>query len=52
LPPNEFLLRWHPLKVIFHAPVETEGMTIRDTDVLKERLFTTIDKELKYQLKA
>jgi 1-acyl-sn-glycerol-3-phosphate acyltransferase len=52
LPPNEFLLRWHPLKVIFHAPVETEGMTIRDTDVLKERLFTIIDKELKYQLKA
>ena len=22
LPPDEFLLRWHPLKVIFHEPIE------------------------------
>ena len=51
LPPNEFLLRWHPLKVIFHEPIETTGLTIKDTDALKEKLFTIIDTELKHQLK-
>ena len=50
LPPDQFLLRWHKLKVIFHEPLETTGMTLDDVDMLKQRLFTTIDQELKLHL--
>jgi len=51
LPPNEFLLRWHPLKVIFLEPISTTGMTVKDTELLKQKLFTLIDNELKQHLK-
>lgn len=51
LPPEEFLLRWHPLKVIFHEPIETTGMTLDDADALKQKLFTIIEQELKRHLK-
>ncbi|SHH91837.1 1-acyl-sn-glycerol-3-phosphate acyltransferase [Chryseolinea serpens] len=51
LPPDEFLLRWHPLRVIFHTPVETAGLTAKDIDTLKQRVFTIIDQELKQHLK-
>jgi 1-acyl-sn-glycerol-3-phosphate acyltransferase len=50
LPPDQFLLRWHKLKVIFHEPLETTGMTLADIDLLKHRLFTIIDQELKQHL--
>lgn len=50
LPPDEFLLRWHPLKVIFHEPLETTGMTLKDVDNLKQKLFTIINDELKQHL--
>jgi len=51
LPPDEFLLRWHPLKVIFHQPVETAGLTAKDIDTLKQQVFTIIEQELKQHLK-
>lgn len=51
LPPDEFLLRWHPLRVIFHTPVETAGLTAKDIDTLKQQVFTIIDQELKQHLK-
>lgn len=51
LPPDEFLLRWHPLKVIFHEPISTTGMTVKDVELLKQKLFTLIDDELKRHLK-
>jgi 1-acyl-sn-glycerol-3-phosphate acyltransferase len=50
LPPDEFLLRWHPLKVIFHEPVETVGLTLKDLDTLKEHVHQIIDTELKRTL--
>lgn len=50
LPPDEFLLRWHPLKVVFHEPIDTTGLTLRDTEMLKQKLFAIIDEELKRQL--
>src|SRR5688572_10300322 len=50
LPPDEFLLRWHPLKVIFHEPIETVGLTLKDLDTLKENVYQTIDTELKRTL--
>lgn len=46
LPDNEFLLRWRKMKLIFHEPVSTEGMTIKDLDFLKEKIFRIIEKEL------
>lgn len=51
LPPDQFLLRWHPLKVIVHEPVEIHDLTMNDIDGLKQRLFTIIDEELNTQLK-
>lgn len=47
LPPDEFLLRQGNIKVIFHEPIETRGMTLDDTDQLKLRVFEIIDQELK-----
>lgn len=50
LPPDQFLLRWHRLKVVFHEPLETTGMTLADVEPLKQRLFKIIDQELKHHL--
>ena len=47
LPADQFQLRWHPLKVIFHEPIETIGLTLDDVDALKDKVFRTIDEELK-----
>jgi 1-acyl-sn-glycerol-3-phosphate acyltransferase len=46
LPPNEFLLNWHRLKIIFHEPVSTEGLAIADVDTLKQQVFQIIQDEL------
>ncbi len=51
LPPNEFLLRWHRLEIIFHEPVSTSGLTLKDLDTLKQQVFGTIEKELNKHLK-
>lgn len=50
LPPEEFLVRWTPVKLIFHEPIETKGMTAEDVNALKEKVFFIIDQELKKQL--
>jgi 1-acyl-sn-glycerol-3-phosphate acyltransferase len=50
LPPDEFLLRWHPLKVIFHEPIDTSQLTLKDLDSLKEKVYHVIDDELKKNL--
>lgn len=50
LPPDEFLLRWHRIKVIFHEPVATTGLTLDDLDQLKKSVFQIIDEELRKHL--
>lgn len=50
LPDNEFLLRWHPIKVIFHEPIAAHGLTLQDIDKLKKKVYSIIDTELKKQL--
>jgi 1-acyl-sn-glycerol-3-phosphate acyltransferase len=50
LPPEKFLVRWKPIKLIFHEPIETRGMTTADVNALKEKVFSIIDQELKKQL--
>ncbi|MDH4058711.1 MAG: 1-acyl-sn-glycerol-3-phosphate acyltransferase [Cyclobacteriaceae bacterium] len=50
LPPEEFLLGWRPLKIIFHEPISTTGLSLTDLPALKEKVYTTINEELKKQL--
>ncbi len=47
LPPEEFLIRWKPVKLIFHEPIETTGLTTQDVNMLKEKVYATIEQELK-----
>ncbi len=44
-------LRGGKIKVIFHPPIETKGMTLDDIDSLKETVYAIIDQELKNNLK-
>lgn len=47
LPDEEpLLLRWGIMKVIFHEPIETKGMTVGEVDALKEQAFSCIHTEL------
>ena len=39
-------VRWHPLKIVIHEPVETKGMTLQDLPALKERVFNIIQTEI------
>lgn len=50
LPPYEFLVWRGRIKVIFHEPIETTGLTINDVDMLREKVFTIINEELKNHL--
>jgi len=52
LPANEFLLHRHRMKIIFHEPIDTRGLTLDDVASLREKVFRIIDNELKTQLKA
>lgn len=40
---------WHPAKIIFHEPIPTTGLTLEDTETLKEQVFGIIQKELNKQ---
>lgn len=40
---------YHHLKVIFHEPIETIGMTLHDLPMLRQRVFEIVDNELKVQ---
>lgn len=47
LPDEEpLLLRWGLMKVIFHEPIETKGMTLKDVDTLKDQAYSIIHTEL------
>ncbi|HEY3402552.1 MAG TPA: lysophospholipid acyltransferase family protein [Ohtaekwangia sp.] len=50
LPPDQFLLRWHPITVIFHEPIDTTGLTLDDVDALKGKTFGIIESELQKHL--
>lgn len=39
-------VRWHPLKIVVHEPIETKGMTQQNLPELKERVFNIIQTEL------
>lgn len=50
LPDSSFLPKWHKMKVIFHEPLKTEGLTIKELPALKQKTFEIINSELKRQL--
>jgi len=50
LPDSSWLPKLRTVKVIFHEPIETEGLTLDDMSSLKERTHRVIDDELKNQL--
>ncbi len=47
LPGEEFLLHQGNVRVIFHEPIETRGMTLANVDQLKEQVFNIIETELR-----
>ena len=49
LPVEPMLLKWIPVKIVFHEPIEVAGMTLDDLDTLKERVYNIIDAELRVQ---
>jgi 1-acyl-sn-glycerol-3-phosphate acyltransferase len=50
LPPDQFLLNWKPMKVIFHEPIDPASYSLQELDLLKERVRTIIDTELQQHL--
>lgn len=53
LPDTKYLLlRWKPLKLIFHEPVDPASYSLKETDVLKDKIYSIIDTELKKHFPA
>ncbi|MEM6522240.1 MAG: lysophospholipid acyltransferase family protein [Bacteroidota bacterium] len=50
LPDESLLPRLHKLKVVFHKPINTEGLTLKDTSKLKQQTFDVINAELERHL--
>ncbi len=47
LPDDSLLPKLRSLKVVFHEPIHTLGMTLDDIEHLKQRTYDIIDAELK-----
>ncbi|TPE44634.1 lysophospholipid acyltransferase family protein [Pontibacter mangrovi] len=45
-------VRWHPLKIVMHEPIETKGLTLEDLPQLKEQVFNIIQTEITQHTKA
>lgn len=43
---GKFIVNWHPLRVIIHEPIPTAGLTRKDIDFLKSKVFHIIQTEL------
>src|SRR5688500_19679616 len=43
---GKFIVRWHPLKIVFHEPIDTSNMTMDDLPRLKEQVYNIIKTEL------
>lgn len=50
MPPDRFLLHWGTVKLIFHEPVQTRGMTMEEIPALKKKLYDIIQTELNRHL--
>lgn len=50
LPGHNLILRWRPVRLIFHEPIETKGTTFDDMDRLKKQVREVITAEMNKQL--
>jgi 1-acyl-sn-glycerol-3-phosphate acyltransferase len=50
LPPDQFLLTWKPLKVIFHEPIDPATYSLEQLDDLRDRVRNCINTELQQHL--
>ncbi|ARK13567.2 lysophospholipid acyltransferase family protein [Fibrivirga algicola] len=41
-----FRMNWEPVRVVFHEPISTDGLTQADVNSLREQAFQVIDNEL------
>ncbi|WP_461490644.1 lysophospholipid acyltransferase family protein [Pontibacter sp. HJ8] len=39
-------VRWHPLKIVIHEPIDTKGMTLQDLPALKAKVHHIIQTEI------
>lgn len=46
LPPDQFLLHWKPVKVIFHEPIDPSIYSLTELHLLKDKVRSIIDNEL------
>ena len=46
LPPDQFLLHWKRMKVIFHEPIDPSIYTLKELHILKAKVKGVIDNEL------
>lgn len=44
--PENLLLSWKPVKIIFHRPIETNDLQMEDLDDIKAQAFEVINQEL------
>ena len=47
LPEEPMLLHWRKMPLIFHEPIDPAGLTAKDIDELKSRVYSIIDQELR-----
>jgi 1-acyl-sn-glycerol-3-phosphate acyltransferase len=50
LPPDVFLLKWKPMKAVFHKPIDPSKYTINDIAKYRELVRSIIQEELTRQL--
>jgi 1-acyl-sn-glycerol-3-phosphate acyltransferase len=50
LPPDQFLLNWKRMKIIFHAPVDPSAYSLATIETMKEDVRKIIDGELQQHL--
>ncbi len=46
LPDETLQLTWHLLKIVYHEPIETKGLEMKDLPILKEKVKSTIREEM------
>ena len=52
LPPDQFLLSWRPLKVVFHEPIDPKNYSLEEIGLLKNEVRKIIESELQRHLKT
>lgn len=50
LPPDQFLLNWKPMKIIFHEPIDPSRYSLETTEKMKEDVRKVIDHDLQLHL--